>query len=75
MGFAAAGFFFLRFWLESRDRLFVMFAIAMFVLAAGRVLLSLLYDVGEERVLLYLIRLSGFVLILAAIADKNLRRT
>ena len=75
MGFAAAGLFFLRFWWESRDRLFLMFAIALFVLSAGRIVLSLLYDLQEERILLYLIRLTGFVIILVAIADKNFRRT
>ncbi len=75
MGFAAAGIFFLRFWWESRDRLFLLFAIALFVLSAGRLVLSLLYDLGEERILLYLIRLAGFVIILFAIVDKNFRRT
>lgn len=75
MGFAAAGLFFLRFWWESRDRLFVLFAVAFLFLAAGRVLLSVLYDLGEERILLYLIRLMGFLIILAAIVDKNLRRS
>ena len=75
MGFTAAGLFFLRFWWESRDRLFLLFAVAMFVLAAGRILLSLLHDLGENRDLLYFIRLTGFVIILVAIVDKNLRRT
>ena len=75
MGFAAAGLFFLRFWWESRDRLFLMFAIALFVLSTGRIVLSLLYDLQEERILLYLIRLAGFVIILVAIADKNFRRS
>lgn len=75
MGFAAAALFFLRFWWESRDRLFLMFAIALFVLSAGRIILSLLYDLQEERILLYLIRLAGFLIILGAIVDKNFRRT
>ena len=75
LGFAAAGLFFLRFWWESRDRLFLLFAVAMFLLAAGRLLLSLLQDLGENRELLYFIRLAGFVIILAAIVDKNLKRT
>jgi hypothetical protein len=75
MGFFAAGIFFLRFWVESRDRLFAMFAVALFVLAASRVLLSVLHDLEEERILLYLIRLAAFLIILAGIVDKNLRRS
>ena len=75
MGFATAGIFFLRFWWESRDRLFAMFALSFFALAVGRVLLSLLQDLGEQRILLYLLRLTAFLVILVAILDKNLRRT
>ena len=75
LGFTAAGLFFLRFWWESRDRLFLLFAVAMFLLAAGRILLSLLQDLGESRELLYFIRLAGFLIILAAIVDKNLKRS
>jgi hypothetical protein len=75
MGFAAAGLFFLRFWWETRDRLFALFAVAFFVLSTSRVLLSILHDLGEERILLYLIRLAAFLVILAAIVDKNVRRT
>ena len=74
MGFATAGVFFLRFWWESRDRLFALFAVAFFALAVGRVLLSVLHDLGEQRILLYVIRLAAFLLILAAMLDKNLRR-
>ena len=75
MGFATAGLFFLRYWWESRDRLFALFAIAFFVLAGGRVLLSVLHDLGEQRILLYVVRLAAFLVILLAILDKNLRRT
>ena len=38
MGFATAGLFFLRYWRESRDRLFAWFAVAFFVLAFNRAL-------------------------------------
>ena len=75
MGFAAAGVFFLRFWWQSRDRLFVLFALALFTLSASRVLLSLLQDVGERGIVLYTVRLVAFLVILVAIVDKNLRRS
>ena len=52
-----------------------MFALSFFALAVGRVLLSLLQDLGEQRILLYLLRLTAFLVILVAILDKNLRRT
>ncbi len=41
MGFAVAGTFFLRFWRKTRDRLFILFALSFFLMAANRVQLSL----------------------------------
>jgi hypothetical protein len=75
MGYAAIGLFFLRFWWDTRDRLFATFAIAFFVLSASRILLSVLQDLGEEQILAYAIRLAAFLVFLAAIVDKNLRRS
>lgn len=69
MGFAVAGLFFLRFWKESRDRLFLLFAAAFFLLGLDRVIASTT-AVGDA---VYLIRLSAFVLIVAAVLDKNRR--
>jgi hypothetical protein len=75
MGLAVAGLFFLRFWKETRDRLFGLFAAAFFILALNRVLLSLLQEARETSLLPYCLRLLAFVIILAAIVDKNTRRT
>jgi hypothetical protein len=74
MGFVVAGLFFLRFWKETRDRLFAAFALAFFVLAVNRFLLALVANVHEESTFLYLVRLLAFVIILIAIVDKNLSR-
>ena len=71
MGYAVAGLFFLRFWRETRDRLFGIFAGAFWLLAVQRLLLALLQDPNDERLWLYGIRLLAFVLILFAIIDKN----
>ena len=71
MGFAAAGLFFLRFWRETRDRLFLIFSLAFWILGIQRLALALSPSTGEDRTWLYLLRLLGFVLILAAIVDKN----
>ena len=80
-GYIVAGLFFLRFWKQSRDRLFAWFALAFWVLAIQRISLSLLTtDVrgGEQLVegqlFFYCLRLLAFVLILIAILDKNRTR-
>lgn len=71
MGYAVAGLFFLRFWRETRDRLFGIFAGAFWLLALQRLLLALARNPDTEQVWLYGIRLLAFVLILVAIIDKN----
>jgi len=70
MGFGVAGVFFLRFWRDARDRLFVLFALAFFLMAANR-LVAALSDrpaVGDAQ---YWVRFVAFALILVAILDKN----
>ena len=69
--YLTAALFFLKFWKETRDRLFALFALAFAVLAANRALLVLLRDVHEAHPWLYFVRLLAFVLILIAILDKN----
>lgn len=68
--FAAAGVFFLRFWRDTHDRLFLLFALAFFLQALTRIGLSVLGG-PEEGPYLYLFRLTAYVLIIAAIAMKN----
>lgn len=70
-GYVIAGLFFLRFWRDTRDRLFGIFAAAFWLLAAQRLALALSADPNGEQLLLYGIRLLAFVLILIAIVDKN----
>ena len=70
-GYAIAGLFFLRFWRETRDRLFGIFAGAFVLLAVQRLALALSSDPTGDQVLLYGIRLFAFILILVAIVDKN----
>lgn len=72
MGYLTAALFFIRFWKKSRDRLFLAFAVA-FTLFALNQLLPLWLGAADERVgYTYMLRVLGFVLILAAIVDKNL---
>lgn len=73
MGCAAAGLFFLRFWHQSRDRLFVQFALAFWMLAMSYATLTLLSSASEWRVPVFTLRLFAFCLILYGIFDKNRR--
>lgn len=71
MGYLVAGLFFLRFWRETRDRLFGIFAGAFCLLGLQRLLLAVMETSPEGTIGLYAVRLLAFVLILAAIVDKN----
>ena len=71
MGYLLAGLFFLRFWRDTRDRLFLIFAVAFVLLGVQRVALVLTREMLETQTGLYLIRLFAFLLILGAIVDKN----
>jgi hypothetical protein len=68
---AAVALFFLRFWRDTGDRLFLIFALAFAVFAVNRVLLSALDDESEAQTAVYLARAITFGLIAVAIADKN----
>jgi hypothetical protein len=70
-GYLVCGLFFLKFWKSSVDRLFLIFAVAFWMLAAQRLLLVWLEPGPNVHLLLYVMRLVAFVLILAAIVDKN----
>lgn len=63
--------FFFRYWRQTEDRLFLMFAAGFLTFAVSRLVLALLPEDGEGRVFIYTLRLLAFALILAAIVDKN----
>ncbi len=69
--FVISGIYFLRFWRKTRDRLFLHFAIAFWLFAVNQILVSLLGPFNERSGYAYILRVLGFVLILAAIVDKN----
>lgn len=72
MGYLVAALYFLRFWKRSHDRLFLLFAVAFLLMGAQRVAM-LAWSEPDERgqVMLYGLRLVAFLVILAAIVDKN----
>ncbi|NUQ20278.1 MAG: hypothetical protein HOQ09_04890 [Gemmatimonadaceae bacterium] len=70
-GYLVIGLFFARFYKRTRDRLFLMFAIAFWVLVVQRIATVLTAEWIEDTTWLYGLRLLAFVIILVAIIDKN----
>jgi hypothetical protein len=74
LGYVVAMLFFLRFWKRTADRLFLAFGVAFALLALNQALAQWLGAADERVGYTYLLRVLGFVLILAAIIDKNVSR-
>jgi hypothetical protein len=72
MGYAVAGLFFLRYWRDTRDRLFLVFAVAFWMLGLQRLLLNVVDVAAEDQAVFYLLRLAAFLLIIWGVVDKNL---
>ena len=73
MASLAVAIFFLRFWRDTGDRLFAIFSVAFVLLAFTRMGLAISSAATEGHTHWYWLRLAAFVLILAAIVDKNRR--
>ena len=73
LGAAAVGLFFLKYWLTTRDRLFLLFGLAFFFLSLERWMMVLVHPSHEMRPYVFGVRLLAFVLIGAAIVDRNRR--
>jgi heme A synthase len=72
-GYLVAAGFFWRFFRKTRDRLFAAFTAAFILFALNQALLGLFQVSTEPESLVYVLRILGFVAILAAILDKNVR--
>lgn len=72
-GFVIAGLYFLKFWRRTRDGLFLAFALAFWLMAANSALPILLDRPAQIHGEVYLLRLLAFLLIILAIARKNLK--
>jgi hypothetical protein len=70
--YLVAALFFLRFWRDTRDRLFGYFAAAFLLFAAQRAALALLEQRELLAVLSYGLRVVGFLLIVVGVVHKNL---
>jgi hypothetical protein len=73
-GSATAGAFFLRFWLKTRDPLFLAFSASFLIEAGNRIGFLWLKNPNEGAAGIYLVRLVSYLLILVAIVNKNRRR-
>lgn len=77
--FLACGLFFLKFWLASKDRFFLLFSGAFALIGVERLIGFTLFALSdydqaysdEIRNWLYLVRLLAFLLILTGIIQKN----
>jgi len=72
MGCFVIALHFLRFHRETADRFFALFALAFATFAVNRFLLVVLED-DEAATVVYVFRLLAFLLIIAAVVDKNRR--
>jgi hypothetical protein len=76
---AFCGVFFLKFWKTSKDKFFLFFSVACWLLSLERIVLFFVEatnhptgnDLAESGAWVYLIRLLAFALILVAIIEKN----
>ena len=73
VGYVVCGLFFLRFWRQTSDRLFLLFSAAFWILGVQRVMLALTTQTLENQAPLFTVRLAAFVIILWAILDRNRR--
>ena len=65
--------FFLRFWHDTRDRLFAALSAAFCLLALNYMALALFPTVDETRHFTYIVRLVAFALIIAGILEQTSR--
>ncbi|MBV9251756.1 MAG: hypothetical protein JO227_21255 [Acetobacteraceae bacterium] len=70
MGYGIAGLFFLRFWVRSRDRLFLAFAGAFWLLTCQSAV-AIIGSPDEPYSAWYLLRLGAYSLIIWGIFAKN----
>lgn len=63
--------FFLKFWVRTRDLLFLAFAFAFFLEAAERLSLLFIRLPNIPSDLYYFVRMTGYIFIIAAVLKKN----
>lgn len=70
LGFLVVAGHFFKFWRTTRDRFFLLFAVAFFLLGVEKFIVALF--IGAETLsCIYIVRLVASCFIIAAIVDKN----
>jgi hypothetical protein len=72
-GSLVAALFFLKFWVQTGDLLFLTFAIAFLIEGLNRITFLFLDSPNEGASSIYIVRLLAFLLILGGIVYKNTR--
>jgi hypothetical protein len=67
----AASAFFYKFWKQTRDKLFLGFSAAFAIEGFNRVAFLFVVHPDEGNPIIYTVRLFSYLLILAAIVNKN----
>jgi hypothetical protein len=70
MATVVIGMFFLRYWRATKDRLFLLFCVAFWCLGLNWTFAAI---EGQPSTYAYVFRLLAFVIIAAAVLDKNRR--
>ena len=68
-----AGIFFLRFWRDTRDSLFLAFALAFLIEGVNRSFRIFFAHPNEASPWVFVVRAFAFLIILAGIVNKNRR--
>jgi hypothetical protein len=71
MASLTVGLFFLRYWRATRDRLFLLFWLAFWLLALNWTMVELAGPLSQHA---YIVRFLAFVVIAGAVLDKNRRQ-
>jgi hypothetical protein len=72
MTYVLAAAYFVHFWRRAGERLFIAFGIAFGLLALNQFAIALIGAADERGNYAYVLRVIAFLLIVAAIVDKNL---
>jgi len=69
-----AAAFFLKFWRQTRDPLFIGFSAAFFIEACNRIAFLFVESPTGDNPVIYTVRFISYLVILIAIANKNRRK-
>lgn len=64
--------FFIQYWGETKDRIFIYFSAAFVFMAVSQIVVVLFGEGADFAPFAYLLRVAAFLLIIFAIVDKNL---